>query len=238
MITFGIVSDGKNPEQLNHVIGSIQDTMENYQYWEILLIGPYKKQAAGCIRTIPFFSERGGWITKKKNILTQEAKYDTIVYLHDYISFDTDWMKNWLTFSFNQDWDIGMNVLLTQDGRRFRDWCSWSDKRHGQPWIQHEPFCPPEGIRHEGKPCLVPYEYKHTENMYVSGTYWLARKQVMLDNPLDESLYWGQGEDIEWSLRVLKNKKYKYVMNTNSICKLLKPKDIILPFIPLTNEDI
>lgn len=238
MITYSIISDGNNLPQLKLMIDSIHATMRNQhpEDWEILVVGPLEHgQIKGC-NILPFISARKGHITAKKNWITKHAQYDTIVYAHDYIYFDYNWFDNWLKFSFENYWDIGMNVLLKQDGSRFRDWCSWSDSRYGHPWVQHEPFCPPEGIRYEGKPCLVPYNYQHTDRMYISGTYWLARKQVMLDNPLDENLYWGQGEDVEWSLRVLKEKKYKYVMNTQSICKLLKNKDTILPYVALTNE--
>ena len=39
---------------------------------------------------------------------------------------------------------------------------------------------------------------------------------------LNETLGWGQGEDVEWSKRVLP--KYSYKMNTHSIIKSLKDK--------------
>lgn len=236
MITYGIVSDGNNAAQLNTVIQSIHWCMHDHHPddWEIIVVGPFNSDKAKGCRVIPFFSERGGWITKKKNMITEFAQYDTIVYLHDYIEFERFWFNNWLKFSLNNEWDIGMNVLLTQDGQRFRDWCAWDDPRHGYPWIQKEPWCPPEGVANLGKPCLVPYDYTHTERMYISGTFWLAKKHVMVDNPLDESLFWGQAEDIEWSRRV--RNRYKYVMNTQSVCRLLKPKDVILPYVELNNE--
>jgi ribosomal protein L14E/L6E/L27E len=46
----------------------------------------------------------------------------------------------------------------------------------------------------------------------------------MSEEPLDEKLLMSQGEDVEWSMRV--RDKYKYVMNTNSIIKLLRSKSI------------
>jgi hypothetical protein len=45
--------------------------------------------------------------------------------------------------------------------------------------------------------------------MYVSGSVMIVRKEFMLDNPLDENLGWGEGEDVEWSLRVRKFWDYK-----------------------------
>ena len=61
--------------------------------------------------------------------------------------------------------------------------------------------------------------------MYISGAYWIAKKEFMLKNPLNEILKWGQGEDVEWSLRVRELTEFK--INANSIVKLMKYKDRI-----------
>ena len=57
--------------------------------------------------------------------------------------------------------------------------------------------------------------------MQISGFWWAAKKYVMEADPLDEALCMGEGEDVEWSMRV--REKYKYVMNTNSVVKVLRP---------------
>jgi hypothetical protein len=56
--------------------------------------------------------------------------------------------------------------------------------------------------------------------MYISGSYWVAKKDVMLEFPLDESLSWGEGEDVLWSKQV--REKYKFNMNTNSSVFIIK----------------
>jgi hypothetical protein len=38
--------------------------------------------------------------------------------------------------------------------------------------------------------------------MYQSGGYMLVKKQFMLKFPMNESMAWGTGEDVEWSLRM------------------------------------
>ena len=63
--------------------------------------------------------------------------------------------------------------------------------------------------------------------MYISGGYWIAKKSVMEEEPLNEDVVWGQAEDVEWSDRV--REKYKYVMNTCSAVELTHFKDPILP---------
>jgi hypothetical protein len=72
---------------------------------------------------------------------------------------------------------------------------------------------------------LPPYTYDKTQYLYVSGAYWIAKKYVMQDLPLNEKLFWNDGEDVEWSKRM--REKYNYVFNPYSTVKLLKYKDVI-----------
>jgi hypothetical protein len=58
--------------------------------------------------------------------------------------------------------------------------------------------------------------------MYFSGSYWVAKKEVMEEFPLNEDLLWGQSEDVEWSKRI--REKYNFSINENSKVKLLKYK--------------
>ena len=76
----------------------------------------------------------------------------------------------------------------------------------------------PYGISSEVSEILHPW-------VYASGAYWVARKRVMLEFPLDERLGWGEGEDIEWSERI--KKKYKINFNEKSAALVLKTKDPI-----------
>ena len=163
------------------------------------------------------------WITVKKNIITKNAKYENIVFIHDYVEFLDDWYEGFL--KFGEDWDICMNVFLNLDGSRFRDWCAFDDP---DLCIKGPNFRVKDGNIVGGpdqRIVLVPYDYKKTNHMYISGTYWVAKKKVMLEEPLDENRWgWGQQEDVEWSQRV--RDKYKYVMNTYSTVKSLKEKKL------------
>ena len=66
------------------------------------------------------------WITKKKNVISDLAKFENIVYLHDYIIFEENWYKNFV--EFGENWDVCMNVILNFDNSRFRDWILWAPK--------------------------------------------------------------------------------------------------------------
>jgi hypothetical protein len=59
--------------------------------------------------------------------------------------------------------------------------------------------------------------------MYFSGAYFVAKKKVMLEIPLDETRGWGEGEDVVWSAAF--TRKYEFSMNPLSSVALLKQKD-------------
>jgi len=83
--TFGIITGGGQEANINLCIDSIEKL--NISNYEVIIIG-----ACGINRkntTQVAFNEniKSMWITKKKNIITELAKYENVVYLHDYIVF-------------------------------------------------------------------------------------------------------------------------------------------------------
>jgi len=230
MITFGIITNSKhhsndNIYRLNEIIDSIE--IQNIPEYEIILVGDNvvtEDLVRKNVLAVTFEEEhKANWITRKKNLITELARYDTIVYQHDYIVYEPNWYQGWEHYGFNY-WDLAMNVMINKDGTRFRDWCVFEyDGNMGANgvWIQNTPKHPPYTI----SPYIPSYNYKNTRKMYISGSFWIAHKNVMQEEPLDESFVWGQPEDIEWSKRVLSSGKYRYVMNQNSAVRLLHQKD-------------
>jgi len=217
--TFGIITDGTQTARVVKIIESIYKQM--IDVFEIIVVGG-ERFDGDYLTHIPFDeSKKPKWITKKKNIVTENALYDNIVYLHDYITFLPNWYRGYR--EFGDEWDICMNKILNYNGSRFRDWCIWADKDHiNDSRHNREP-----GVRSNIiDRILAPYEYTNIENMYISGAYFVVKKYVMEKFPLDENLVWGQGEDVKWSGEVLLEGNCKYVMNTNSCVKLMKPKDV------------
>jgi hypothetical protein len=171
---------------------------------EIVIIGPNVKildTVSSLVDKTIIFEESlvPSWITMKKNLAIQNCKYDNVCIMHDYVGLCENWYNGYL--QFGDDWDICMNPVRMQNSMRYRDWITLER--------------PIKFISYEDTTQIK-------TNMYVSGTYWCAKKKFMLDNPLNVGYVWGQGEDIEWSLRCRKNWNYK--LNLNSIVKLLKEK--------------
>jgi hypothetical protein len=231
--TFGIITYDGSTNPIEDVIQSIIK-LEIPEYEIVVVGGPDRSD----ITHIPFdetqrapladvylkepYRSHAGWLTRKKNLITEAAMYDNIVYMHDYFSLDPNWYKGYT--QFGDDWEVCMNVILNANGKRYRDWCAWDDpilpgeKRIGREW----------GEMHvsKGGHGLMPYDCAdRTQYMYISGGYWVAKKQFMLDNPLNEQIGQFQGDDVEWCYRI--RQKYDYKMNQHSTTRLLiqKPMD-------------
>lgn len=195
--TFGITTDYSNQEQINQVISSIRSLqIPNY---EILIIGGEKPEDKVDVTHIYFDEkQKPGWVTRKKNTLVQAAKYDNVVLMHDYYVFEQEWYKNFL--EFGDDWDVCSNAQrLITGARHFTDWVTWDD-----------PVFP--------RYTALKYDdWSRTRYMYVSGGYFIVKKQVALDNPFNEELLHGQAEDVEWSLRV--RTRYNIKCNGQSVVR-------------------
>ena len=221
--TFGIVTENTvSDEVLQSII------QQNVSEYEIIIIGGYKDwYKFPNIRHFEFDETiKPAWLTKKKNLITENAKYDNIVYLHDYFIFEDGWYDGFK--KFGNDWDICMNVIKNADGTRFRDWCAWND-----PEINF-PVGGEINVNNPNHRIMLPsYSYNKTRYMYISGSYWISKKYVMQEEPLNEDLVWkawiyhpGTADDTEWSDRVLRNGKYKYKMNEFSSIKSKKQKKL------------
>jgi hypothetical protein len=175
--------------------------MNNFDF-EIIIVGGNNISGKN-ITHIPF--DDSPKISLKKNLITEKSKKENIVFMHDYFVFNKNWYNGYL--QFGNDWEICMNVILNSDGNRFRDWVTWDDK--------------PNMTINGHRGLLVPYTYNKFEYMYISGGYWVAKKEVMVNTPLNSSLDWSECEDLEWSKRALR--KHSYKMNQFSCVHVVKP---------------
>lgn len=202
--TFGIITGGNNELMINDIINSIEN--ENIPNYEIIVVGHCNLNRKNT-SVIPFDENiKRAWITKKKNIITQLAIFENIVYLHDYIKLLPNWYEGQI--KAGENYKIRMDKIINNNGERFRDWCIWPHNNN-----KMDNFI--------GRDCLIPYDITHlSKYMYVSGSYWVAKKDVMLEYPLNESLAWGEGEDVLWSKQV--REKYSFNMNENSSVFIMK----------------
>ena len=200
--TFGIVTNSMNDNNVNIIIDSI--VKNNIPNFEIIIVGNTTIKASDKI-TVFYFKEtiKPAWITKKKNIISKNAKYENIVLLHDYIKFDDNWYNGFLKFGNDFHWCV--NKILNSDGSRFRDYTLFPYK---VDYLNID-YSPADIDSYFNENCLLPYDFinsiKTNKYMYISGSYYVIKKEVALNHLLNEDLCWGQGEDVEFSKRLHAN---------------------------------
>ena len=191
--TFGIITIYEDKQRLNDIINNIRNL--RVPNFEILIVGGGDSSGVDGPDVIKIdFDEsiKPKWITRKKNILVQNAKYENIVLMHDYHLFDASWYEEFK--KFGTDWDIcSCPQYLVNGVRNVVDWALWDKPGCGPAWS------------------LDYDDWTQTQYMYISGGFFLVKKNVMIEEPLDERRVWNDAEDVEWSLRV----RNKYVMKCN-----------------------
>lgn len=223
--SFCIVSTKGNENILRAVIGSINAQVGAGDNYEIVVVGDCELEPLPHVVNVDFrkryfgfptrsslirgwknksllsIFERLGPICHKKNLAAKSAKYDKLCIMHDYLLLNNDWISSFREFGDN--WQVCSTQILNEDGSRFRDWCSWDNPLVG--------------------PAMLPYE-SYSRYMYISGSFFCVKKQFFLSNLLSEKLFWGEGEDIEWSKRV--REKTKFRLNPKAKVKSTKNKPI------------
>lgn len=198
---------------LEQIINSIKNQNNlTKDKFEIILIGPDNhsmKKVKSSVDVNIVFDESivTGWITMKKNIGVQHAKYENVCIMHDYVGLCENWYNGYLTFGDN--WDVCLNPVRTTTGSRYWDWISIDTSSNRK--------CFAKFISYEDLTQTKTY-------MYVGGTYWCAKRQFMTENSLDINMVHNGGEDVEWSMRC--KDKWDYKLNLFSVSRLMKDKEV------------
>lgn len=231
-ITFGIiVGPNHEPSVVRKLIDSIFAQDFGGHDFEIIICGNYDADPELGIKVIPFDeSKKKGWITRKKNIIANEAQYDILCILHDYYLLDKDWYQGIVKYSrVNRKWNILCNRVFRLEGDRHSDWLV--NQKYMDRLLAKHPELGPELMsvaptENNGPRwvCGLPYaEWELSSIQYVSGGYILARTNVFREIPFDERYGWGEAaEDIIWSEQVIEH-GYKLDFNPYSLVTLQKP---------------
>lgn len=204
-----IITGGEDLPMLRSVLESIDQELSG-QRAEIILIAPpnfqldYSLQIPIRIiayRDLPFLMPL---ITRKKNLGVRLAIYDKVVVMHDYLIFQAGWHDAWQRYG--DQFDLAVNCIKDQDGSRFRDWLVLDYPGVGAGFL--------------------PYHAEATAYQYISGTYFVVKRDFYLANPLDDYRRWGEAEDIEWSKRIRTKTTFKF--NDQAVVRCAKFKGPML----------
>lgn len=219
--TFGVITDGRNPERLKKVIDSILPEADLYD--DIIVIGGKEKPKMG-VTWVPFDeSIKNSWITKKKNLIAELARTEYLCLMHDYVALQKGWRDGYKEFTdLNGPWLSCTNVILNMDGKRFRDWAAIYNDAWMEPPIDDQK--PPHNT--VGGHLLHYNNQSMGRWQYYSGAYFCAMRHLMLGIPLDESRVWGTGEDVQWSRKIYKAYDQRaFNFNPFSRVQFLKQKE-------------
>ena len=181
--TFGIPSGGNNDDRVNNLISSIiQQKIPNYQ---IIICGAYNKKIINknikILSDVNLDDDIRIPICHKKNKIIKHAKYENICILHDRFSLSKNWYKNMI--NFGNYFDFLCMPTFDKYGNRFNvDWMKFNDPIVN--WFKRNNY--------------LKYNKWH-KNVIVQGGILISKKNILLDNLLDERIYWEELEDFQMS---------------------------------------
>lgn len=207
--SFCICSDGTNDDRLHQIIDSIE--AQHIPDYEIIICCANIERENTIIITFDELQKQG-WITRKKNLMADQASKNYCVFLHDYFHFFPGWYEGWKNFlAKNSLMEIGVDNIITLEGPRHSGWCV-------DPTLLWETIPESKG----SYDVMLPYQYKGlTKIQYISGGYWVSTTKFARENPQIEELGWGEYEDTRWSARI--RQKTEFYVNPNSTTQILKP---------------
>jgi len=201
-ISFCIITSGKDDAQVQKCIDNI--TSLNIPKYEIVFCGGMTTAIpqTDIVRHVPFDETvYNRWITKKKNVAVQHAKYEICVQMHDYIKFDSNW---WTAFEkFGTRWDICVHQTVMQTGDRGAGW-----RIHKFPGLPLN--------------CMVPYDVEGLEQfMPIQGNYVCIKRSRYLEDPQNEEYVGYVPSDMEWTLRIVPTSHIR----CNPACIIIEDKN-------------
>jgi len=210
-ICFAFITNGKADELVARGIESI--VQQDLSDCEIMVVGNTSLKHPE-VNFIPFDETmRNSWITRKKNLVAETSQKDVLVIMHDYFALTEEWTEERVRHLVDSDWEVAVTSIRNPDGSRYRDWLLWPFSHR----FLRIPFVYTLGN-------LLPYTVDDlTDFMYINGSLMIVRRKFLLDNPLDESRGWGEGEDVEWSIRLRENWKVSFFESLTISC--LKQKN-------------
>lgn len=216
--TFGMVTNGVRLDFIKRSIESIRKL--DVPKYEIIVCGFYPEKLDKDIKYIEF-KERDdkGWITKKKNMIAQVSKYSNLCIFHDRIVFNKNWYEGMKKYGNN--FEVLSCTQTLPNSARAGDWLT-TGISNSNPGYMYK---------------IEELDYKDWDRYaYISGQLVMIKKYVWEEEPWNETLYWQEGEDIEYSLR-LTDRRYIPRFNPFSSCTTLSWRFGRLPKKQFSNNE-
>lgn len=188
MISFAIITDGKEADKLEAQIYSIHSMPDlRAGEYEIIVSGnPHIGVAADFIVPMPHTAKQGR-LGALRNGAVSCASGDIIVVTDDDMIFHSDFYNGLI--SFLVDWDLLACRILNPDGSRYWD---WKAHKNGMNW-------------------LLDYN-EQSENQSLTGGVTIMKAHVWQSVKWDDELGFNQAEDVDFTNRL---KAHGFVIKMN-----------------------
>ena len=187
-------------EWLEEILAAIR--AQKIPHYEVIVCGTYRDRQEKNFTYIPFKDrDDKGWITKKKNMIAREAKYENLCIIHDRIVLDKNWFSGMKKYGNCFEF-LGNKQIVKGTNQRAGDWLTYGSKKLDSPYQISQ----------------LAYQ-DWDEYIYVSGQLYVLKKSIWNMCQLDETRYWGE-EDVELSFRA-RDLGYLIRFNEHSSCTAL-----------------
>jgi hypothetical protein len=181
--TFGLVSDGRKNEEVISLIESIENF--NIPNFEILICGPSPSLVLS--KNVKIFDDKDLYldfrapISRKKNRIIENAKYNNLVILHDRFILPQDWFVKIKAYGNYFDGICPRILDAETKTKRIQDWMSTSLNH-----LQFKKMFPTNNM-------LSYDEWKPNWNL--NGGHMIIKKHLLERVLLNPYLNWGEAED-------------------------------------------
>jgi len=205
--TFGTITNGKNIDKVDDLLESI--IKQNIPYCEILVCGPYpitgKYYNNKFVKILPDVLLENDCrfpISRKKNSIILEAKYQNIFILHDRFILPDNWFIKMNDYGNYFDY-INIPTIDYKGNRFMVDWMIFSYPITRRNFYNR------------------PLNYNNwSPQIIVQGGAILVKKYLLINNLIDQRLHWGELEDIHHSKIAFLNGAFFYLDPNNKIISL------------------
>ena len=202
--TFWIITNWERIEWIEKVIQSIlKQEIPNFEIiicWKLIDKSIIEKYNLKYVE----FTEKDEiwWITRKKNLVVQNAKYENLMIMHDKIILDDNWY-NWMQKYWNNFESLSC-ITKNIEGKRYSDWkvVLWKDlyfiknkiyskiRKNVDKWVYKESLW------------FDQYYLNYNDwdvHSSIVGHFNILKKRIASKVQWDENLYWNCAEDVALS---------------------------------------
>lgn len=197
--SFGIITNGKNEEQVDQLVNSI--VAQNIPHFEIIICGDYqpKHSSVKILSDVEIISDIRAPITRKKNKIVSQAKFENLFILHDRYSLPLSWFKKMK--EYGNFFELLIVPNIGPSGKRVND------------YIQFTGF-PDEIVRFKTISNSLRYN-QWNNRLYSQGGILIIKKTLYNEVCLDNRLFWGELEDVQFS-KIFQLKGYLTYLDVNN----------------------